>query len=97
MQLLTPQHAQVPFSVPSSTNLWDDRDPDIHLMLEYFKLNIDYADTFAYTQHEARQIINQGSRNLLIENIIQKYKKLLETYMISFCASEPIFRQGPGF
>ena len=46
--------------------LWDDRDPDINLMLEYFKLNMDYADTFAYTQREACQIINQGSRNCLL-------------------------------
>ena len=48
----------------------DDRDPDINLMLQHFKLDMDYADTFAYTHAEARDIINQGSRNLLLENII---------------------------
>ncbi|MDE5879238.1 MAG: AAA family ATPase, partial [Desulfovibrio sp.] len=47
----------------------DDRDPDINLMLQHFKLDMDYADPFAYTHAEARDIINQGSRNLLLENI----------------------------
>lgn len=63
----------------------DDRDPDINLMLEYFKIHMDYKDTFAYTQAEARQVINQGSRNLLLENIIQKFKKLLEHHDFVLC------------
>lgn len=77
--------------------LWDDRDPDINLMLEYFKLNMDYADTFAYTQREARQIINQGSRNLLIEHIIQKYKKLLETHDFVLCVGTDFLAKDPVF
>lgn len=38
----------------------DDRDPDINLMLEHFRLHMNYKDTFAYTHREAREIINQG-------------------------------------
>ncbi|WP_374283159.1 phosphate acetyltransferase [Desulfovibrio sp.] len=98
MQLLTRSMRKVAFFRPIINEpLWDDRDPDIHLMLEYFKLNIDYADTFAYTQHEARQIINQGSRNLLIENIIQKYKKLLETYDFVLCVGTDFLAKDPVF
>jgi phosphate acetyltransferase len=66
-------------------------------MLEYFKLNMDYADTFAYTQREARQIINQGSRNLLIEHIIQKYKKLLETHDFVLCVGTDFLAKDPVF
>jgi len=53
----------------------DDRAPDINLLLEHFKLKQDYCDTFAYTYQEVRTIINQGDRNLVIENIIQKFKE----------------------
>ena len=98
MQLLTRSMRKVAFFRPIINEpLWDDRDPDIHLMLEYFKLKMDYADTFAYTQREARQIINQGSRNLLIENIIQKYKKLLETYDFVVCVGTDFLAKDPVF
>ena len=98
MQLLTRSMRKVAFFRPIINEpLWDDRDPDIHLMLEYFKLTMDYADTFAYTQREARQIINQGSRNLLIENIIQKYKKLLETYDFVVCVGTDFLAKDPVF
>ncbi|SDF73197.1 phosphate acetyltransferase [Desulfovibrio legallii] len=98
MQLLSRSLRKVAFFRPIINEpLWDDRDPDINLMLEYFKLNMDYADTFAYTQREARQIINQGSRNLLIEHIIQKYKKLLETHDFVLCVGTDFLAKDPVF
>lgn len=75
----------------------DDRDPDINLMLKYFKLDQDYKDTFAFTQTEARDIINQGSRNLLIENIIQKFKKILETHDFALCIGTDFLGKDPVF
>ncbi len=53
-----------------------DRDPDIHLMLEQFKLRQDYAETFVYTHEEARKVINRGDHDLVIETIIKQFKKL---------------------
>ncbi len=98
MQLLSRSMRNVAFFRPIINEpVWDDRDPDIHLMLEYFKIKMDYADTFAYTQREARQIINQGSRNLLIENIIQKYKKLLETFDFVLCVGTDFLAKDPVF
>ncbi len=75
----------------------DDRDPDINLMLQHFKLDMDYADTFAYTQAEARDIINQGSRNLLLENIIQKFKKILELHDFVLCIGTDFLGKDPIF
>lgn len=75
----------------------EDRDPDINLMLEYFKLDQDYKDCFAYTQKEARDIINQASRNLLLENIIQKYKTLLESYDFILCIGTDFLGKDPVF
>lgn len=75
----------------------DDRDPDINLMLQHFKLNMDYADTFAYTQNEARDIINRGSRNLLLENIIQKFKTILERHDFVVCIGTDFLGKDPVF
>ena len=78
MQMLSRHMRNVAFFRPIINEpQLDDRDPDINLMLEHFKINMEYADTFAYTHAEAREIINQGSRNILLENIIQKFKKIL--------------------
>lgn len=75
----------------------DDRDPDIHLMLEHFKINMDYTDTFAYTQSEARELISQGSRNILIENIIQKFKNILQTFDFVLCIGTDFLGKDPVF
>ncbi len=75
----------------------DDRDPDINLMLQHFKLDMDYQDTFAYTHAEARDIINQGSRNLLLENIIQKFKKILEMHDFVLCIGTDFLGKDPVF
>lgn len=53
-----------------------DRDPDIHLMMEQFKLRQDYAETFVYTHEEARKVINRGDHDLVIETIMKQFKKL---------------------
>ena len=53
-----------------------DRDPDIQLMMEQFKLRQDYTDTFVYTHEEARKVINRGDHDLVIETIIKQFKKL---------------------
>lgn len=74
-----------------------DRDPDIKLMLEHFKIDMDYKETYAYTLKEAKEIINQGSRNLLIENIIQKFKNVQQKHDFvlvigtDFLGKDPIY------
>ncbi|MBD5553292.1 MAG: phosphate acetyltransferase [Desulfovibrio sp.] len=63
----------------------DGRDAGINLLLQHFKLDMDYLDAFAYTVPEAKAIINRGSRNLLIENIIQKFKKIVSAHDFTVC------------
>lgn len=75
----------------------DDRDPDINLLLKHFRVDMDYRDTFAYTYAEARDIINQGSRNMLLENIIQKYKKILEMHDFVLCVGTDFLGKDPVF
>ncbi len=98
MQMLTRSMRKVAIFRPIINEpTLDDRDPDINLMLEHFKLDMEYADTFAYTQAEAREIINQGSRNLLLENIIQKYKKILEQHDFVLCIGTDFIGKDPIF
>lgn len=75
----------------------DERDPDINLLLKYFKLDQDYNDSYAYTQKEARDIINKGSRNILLENIIQKFKKVLNNFDFVLCIGTDFLGKDPVF
>lgn len=98
MQMLTRVMRNVAIFRPIINEpLLDSRDADINLFLQYFKLDQPYKDTFAYTQQEAREIINQGSRNLLLENIIQKYKSILETHDFVLCIGTDFLGKDPIF
>lgn len=86
MQMLSRNLGNVTIFRPIIGNpLMDEHDPDIRLILEYFKIHTEYKDTFAYTQAEAKAIINRGSRNMLLENIIQKFKKVLALHDFVLC------------
>ena len=86
MQLLTRNMRKVAFFRPIINEpLLDDKDHDISLMLQHFKLEQEYLDTFAYTLNEARDLINSGQRNLMLENILQKFKKLQNEYDFVLC------------
>ncbi len=61
------------------------RDHDINLILSHFNLDMDYADTYAYTFSEARELINDGRQNELLESILAKYKGLESRYDFVLC------------
>ena len=62
-----------------------DRDHDINLVLEHFKLSQPYTDTFAYTLDEARALINSGQRGILLENILKKFRDISAKYDFVLC------------
>lgn len=75
----------------------DDRAPDIDLLLQHFQLKQDYRDTFAYTYDEVRTTINEGDRNLVIENIIRKFKELEARYDFVLCVGTDFLGKDPVF
>lgn len=86
MQLLSRNMRKVAFFRPIINEpVLDDKDHDTDLMLRHFKLDLPYRDTFAYTLEEARQLFNSGQRNLVIENILQKYRSLAQKYDFVLC------------
>lgn len=86
MQLLIRNMRKVAFFRPIINEpILDDKDHDINLMIQHFKLDLAYQQTFAYTLEEARQLINSGQRNLVIENILQKFRSLAQEYDFVLC------------
>lgn len=85
-QLLTKDIRKVAFFRPIIN---DDengkKDHDINLILEYFGMDIPYEDTYAYTLNQARELINNGQRSILLENILNKYTQLANKYDFVLC------------
>nr|WP_321257243.1 phosphate acetyltransferase [uncultured Pseudodesulfovibrio sp.] len=63
----------------------DGRDHDIDLILRHFKLDMEYDQTYAYTLSEARRLLNEGQRSLLLENTLNKFKELEKEYDFVLC------------
>ncbi len=86
MQLLLRDVRKVAFFRPIINNPNRDvRDHDINLILTHFGLDIPYEDTYAYSLHEARELINHGQHATLLDNILNKYKKLADQYDFVLC------------
>ncbi len=74
-----------------------NQDHDITLMIEHFKLSIPYRDTYAYTLKETRELINSGQQDLVLENILNKYKTLEEEYDFVLCEGTDFKGKDPAF
>ncbi len=98
MQLLTRKMRKVAFFRPIINEpILDDKDNDINLMLKHFKLEQSYSDAFSYTLEEARHLINYGQRNLLIQNILEKYHSLVEENDFVLCEGTDFLGQDASF
>nr|WP_321513966.1 phosphate acetyltransferase [uncultured Pseudodesulfovibrio sp.] len=74
-----------------------NKDHDIALMIDHFKLSIPYRDTYAYTLKQARELINSGQHALVLENILNKYKSLEEEYDFVLCEGTDFKGKDPAF
>ncbi|MBM9613003.1 phosphate acetyltransferase [Desulfobulbus rhabdoformis] len=72
-------------------------DHDLNLVLKYFKLDIEYEETHAYTLSQARQLITSGQEEILYENILKKYKQLEAKYDFVLCEGTDFRGKDPGF
>lgn len=81
MELLKGTTGKVAFFRPIiGTENPEERDADIDLILNYFKLKLEYSDSYAYTISQARDMINNGQDEELIDGIINQYKNLEDDY-----------------
>jgi phosphate acetyltransferase len=98
MQVISKEISRIAFFRPIITDHETDRiDHDINLVLNYFKLDIAYEDTYAYTLSQARQLITSGQEELLYENILRKYKQLEARYDFVLCEGTDFRGKDPGF
>ena len=57
-----------------------EMDPDINLIRTHYNLQIKYEDTFGMGMDEALALISDDKKNVLIDTIMSKYRKLEEDY-----------------
>ncbi|MEM9831114.1 MAG: phosphate acetyltransferase [Bacteroidota bacterium] len=63
----------------------DQRDKNIHLLLEYFHLNQEYEDSYGYHRREARELILEGKYDQVLDRVIEKFKALEQTCDFVLC------------
>ncbi len=98
MHLLTRNMQKVAFFRPIINEpVLDDKDHDINLMLEHFKLQQSYTDSFAYTLEEARHLINSGQRNAFISSTLEKFHTLADTHDFVLCEGTDFLGQDSTF
>ncbi|MCO6452591.1 MAG: phosphate acetyltransferase [Caldilineales bacterium] len=58
------------------TRSHQERDKNISILVDYFHLDMDYEDTFAFTRREAIDLLAHGHFDEMLDHIIEKYKAL---------------------
>ena len=98
MQVISKEISRIAFFRPIiNDHVFGRVDHDLNLVLKYFKLDIEYNDTHAYTLSQARQLITSGKEEILYENILKKYKQLESRYDFVLCEGTDFQGKDPGF
>ena len=98
MQVISKEINRIAFFRPIiNDHVFGRVDHDLNLVLKYFKLDIEYNDTHAYTLSQARQLITSGKEGILYENILKKYKQLESRYDFVLCEGTDFQGKDPGF
>jgi len=63
----------------------DVRDGDIDFMLERYGIDMDYEDTYGFDIEYVERMISKNKTNELINQLIQKFKKLEDKYDFVLC------------
>ncbi|MDD4506311.1 MAG: phosphate acyltransferase, partial [Sulfurospirillaceae bacterium] len=79
MELLKGRLGKVAFFRPVVID-GPERDKDIDFMLERYALGMEYKDTYGYTVHEVESLIADNKFNVVLENLIEKFKHLESEY-----------------
>lgn len=79
MELLKQRFGKVAFFRPVIAGE-NERDSDIHLMMEVFDLQMPYEDTYGYAVKEVEAMVAENRVHDLLEELIGKFRKLQEQY-----------------
>ena len=81
LRMLLTKSAKVGYFRPIiNENSDDEFDDHTNTAINFFNLNIDYKDCYAYTQSDVVCLLSKGKIDDVIHNVIEKYKKLEERF-----------------
>jgi phosphate acetyltransferase len=63
----------------------DSKDTDIDFLLQRYNIDIDYEDTYGFDVEYVEMMISKNKTNELINQLIQKFKKLEQEYDFVLC------------
>ena len=99
MQLLSRHVRKVAFFRPIISQPPGDKqqDHDIRLVMAQFGLDIPYEDTYAYSLNDARNLMNSGQHETMLDTILKKYKSLESAYDFILCEGTDFMGKDPAF
>ena len=78
MNLLAGKTEKLAYFKPIATSKENEKDYHLETMIKHFELNALYEDMYAFTRAEILKLKNDGDDALIIDTIIEKFKKLQE-------------------
>ena len=79
------------------TNPKIKKDVHIETVLSYFKLPVPYEESYAFTGQEALKLMEKENRDVMIETIIHKLKKLEENHDFTIIDGSDFVGEGTAF
>jgi len=79
MNLLAGKTEKIAYFKPVISCIAGQKDNHLETMIRHFDLTTPYEDMYAFTREEVEKLKNNGQEALMIDKIIEKFKKLQET------------------
>ena len=79
MNLLAGKTEKIAYFKPVISCIAGQKDNHLETMIRHFDLTTPYEDMYAFTREEVEKLKNNGHEALMIDKIIEKFKKLQET------------------
>ncbi|WP_299012456.1 phosphate acetyltransferase [uncultured Polaribacter sp.] len=81
LRMMLTKSAKVGYFRPIINELNDNKiDEHTNTAINFFNLDIDYNDCYAYKQGEVVELLSEGKEDEVIQTVIKKYKKLEANY-----------------
>jgi phosphate acetyltransferase len=80
-----------------TTNSPQEKDKNIELLLEHFKLDQTYEEAFAFHRKDAQKLISLGKTDELLDQVIGQYKELEKKSDFILCEGTDFLSEGSAF
>ena len=81
LRMMLTKSSKVGYFRPIINEVKDHKyDDHTNTAINFFNLDIDYDDCYAYKQNEVVELLSEGKSETVIHNVIEKYKKLEAKY-----------------